>query len=64
MNRIDRLRRLIQDTRGATVIEYALICGLIVLVMVVGFQGFGTATRNTWQTVSSQMQNANNGTAA
>ncbi|MBU6267311.1 MAG: Flp family type IVb pilin [Sphingomonadales bacterium] len=52
-------KRLLQDRSGTSALEYALICGLIVLVMVVGFSGFGSATRATWNTVASQMTNAN-----
>ena len=58
------LGRLLRDTRAATAIEYALICGLIVLVMVIGFSGFSQANRNTWSTVNTQMQNAVTGATA
>jgi len=54
----DSLASLLQDEAGATAIEYALICGLIVIVMVVGLSGFGEATKGTWTTVSTQMETA------
>lgn len=60
----DSLKRLLRDKRGTSAIEYALICGLIVLVMVIGFSGFSTATKNTWTTVSTQMSSAANQAAA
>ena len=56
----ESLKRLLGDKRGTTAIEYALICGLIVLAMLVGFKGFGSATIDTWTTVSSQMETAVN----
>jgi pilus assembly protein Flp/PilA len=59
----DSLKRLIRKSDGTTAIEYALICGLIVLVMVVGFSGFGTATKATWGTISNQMDTAVNQSA-
>jgi len=54
----DSLKRLYRERHAATAIEYALICGLIVLVMVIGFSGFGSATRMTWGTISNQMNTA------
>jgi pilus assembly protein Flp/PilA len=56
----DSLKRLVREADATTAIEYALICGLIVLVMVVGFSGFGSATRMTWGTISNQMDTAVN----
>lgn len=60
MNIVDSLKRLAREAKAATAIEYALLCGLLVLVMVVGFSGFGTATRATWGTISNQMGTAVN----
>ena len=51
-------RRLLKCESGTSAVEYALLCGLIVIVMVIGLSGFGTATRATWMTVSNQMQTA------
>jgi pilus assembly protein Flp/PilA len=60
MRLADSLKRLIRQSDGTTAIEYALICGLIVVVMVVGFSGFGSATKATWGTISNQMTTAVN----
>lgn len=51
-------KSLLRDERGLSAIEYALICGLIVIVMVVGFNNFGNANRATWNTVSGEMNTA------
>jgi len=57
------LRHLLKDETGATALEYALICGLIVVVMVIGFSAFGAATRDTWNNVSSQVISADQASA-
>lgn len=56
-------KHLLQDESGATALEYALICGLIVVVMVIGFSAFGSATRDTWNNVSSQVISADQASA-
>lgn len=48
------LRRLHASTRGATAIEYALICSLLVLAMVVGLSGLGGASSGMWGKINSK----------
>ena len=42
------LRNLRANTRGATAIEYGLICGLIVCAMMVGLQSLGGGVNGAW----------------
>jgi len=48
-----RLQELLQDRRGATAIEYALILSLIFLAMVVAIQGLASETTGMWNNVSN-----------
>ena len=42
------LRKLRADTRGATAIEYGLICGLIVIAMMGGLSTLGGGVNGKW----------------
>lgn len=55
------LQRLMLDTRGATAVEYGLICALIVLAMLTALKGVANETSNTWNTVSQKSQAAMSG---
>jgi pilus assembly protein Flp/PilA len=52
------LRKLGADARGATAIEYGLICGLIVIAMMGGLQALGGGTNGMWGNIKSQFENA------
>ncbi len=47
-------KRALRDQRGATAIEYGLICGLVVLAMLAALQGFASENNLTWINVASQ----------
>ncbi len=49
------LKNLHRDVSGATALEYGLILGLIVMVMVVGMSALGHQTVGQWNYVSSQV---------
>ncbi|MBW8784924.1 MAG: Flp family type IVb pilin [Novosphingobium sp.] len=49
---------LAKDRRGATAIEYGLICGLIVIAIFVSIQSFANENMRTWNTVSNAVQNS------
>jgi pilus assembly protein Flp/PilA len=50
-----KLRRaLMPDQRGATAVEYGLICALIVLVMLTGLYALANTTISMWNNVSSK----------
>jgi pilus assembly protein Flp/PilA len=42
------LRKLRRDERGATAIEYGLICGLIVIAMIGGLSMLGGGVNGSW----------------
>lgn len=52
------IKRLRQDERGATAIEYGLIASLIVLAIVGAFQTVATETITMWTTVSDTVDEA------
>jgi pilus assembly protein Flp/PilA len=51
---IRRRRELLQDPRGATAVEYGLICALIVLVMLTGLYALAGTTISMWNNVSTK----------
>ncbi len=55
------ISELIHDEKGATAIEYGMICSLIVLAMLTALQGFAAENKNTWDKVSSATQTAVSG---
>ncbi|HEX6409841.1 MAG TPA: Flp family type IVb pilin [Sphingomicrobium sp.] len=57
MNAIRKtLRRLPNDQKGATAIEYGLIAALIALAMMGGLRTLGGGAGGMWTNVSSQVQ--------
>ena len=38
---MEKLRRLLHSTRGANLVEYVILVGVIALVALVGFKSFG-----------------------
>ncbi len=52
------LKRFAKDRRGATAMEYALICALIFLVIVSAVQVLGQATKTTYDDVGAAVQTA------
>lgn len=54
------LAKLIRDTRGASAVEYALICALIVLAMIAGLNAVAGSTIAMWNDVSSNVVSSSN----
>ena len=52
-----RLRMLRGDCRGATAIEYGLICGLIVIGMMAGLQTLAGGSGSMWGRILSNISN-------
>ena len=48
------LTSLCRNTRGATAIEYGLICGLLVIGMLAALRGLGAESGGQWGQVSSK----------
>jgi pilus assembly protein Flp/PilA len=53
-----KLRKLGACRRGATAIEYGLICALIIIAMMGGLQALGGGTNGMWGKIASEVQNA------
>jgi len=48
------LTRLRRDTKGATAIEYGLICGMIFLAIVGAVRGLGGENGGGWANISTK----------
>ena len=55
---------MIRDERGATAVEYGLICSLIVMAMLVGLQGLGNSSQSTWSNIQTRTEIAVAGAVA
>ena len=54
--------RFLKDESGATAIEYGLIAALIAVAATVAMGQLGNSVKNTFETVSGKMDNAQDGT--
>jgi pilus assembly protein Flp/PilA len=52
-------RRIRDDKRGATAIEYGLIAALIAVAAITAMQGLGTTLNKTFTNVSTAMKGSN-----
>jgi pilus assembly protein Flp/PilA len=50
--------RVLRDIRGTSSVEYAMILGVIVLVIMATLQGVATQTTGMWNNVSTKSANA------
>lgn len=50
------LRMLRADKRGATAIEYGLICALIIIAMMGGLQALGGGSKGMWGRIQSNVE--------
>lgn len=51
------MKRLAHSTKGATVVEYGLICALIVLGALGAITGLGLKTSAMWNNVATEVSN-------
>lgn len=58
MTILPTILRLLRDERGATAIEYSLLCALIFFVIVTTVQGLANQTNIMWTRVGTTMQTA------
>ena len=56
------LTKLYNDVRGTTTIEYGMICGGIVLVLLAALSGVADKTNGLWAVVSAKVITAHSGT--
>lgn len=54
------LNNIVDDTSGATAIEYGLIAALIVIAMLAALQGVAGTTIQMWDDVASRSAEASN----
>jgi pilus assembly protein Flp/PilA len=52
-----RIRDILGDARGATAVEYGLICALIVVVMLVGLANMSGSVVRLYSTISNNTRN-------
>jgi pilus assembly protein Flp/PilA len=52
-----RLRLLLSDTRGAGLVEYIILVGLIALAALAGFQYFGSSVNSKARNLGDRVQN-------
>jgi pilus assembly protein Flp/PilA len=55
------LTSLCHNTRGTTTIEYAMLCGMIVLAIIAAVRGLGTENGGQWANMSSKASTAMQG---
>ena len=53
-----RITDILRDRQGATAIEYGLIVGLIVIVIIAGISGLAGTTIGMWNNVSEKVVRA------
>lgn len=61
MDKRPKLRKIVGDERGATAIEYGLICALIVVAMILALKGVAQANTGMWQHVAGEVENSSVG---
>ena len=54
-----KLAKLMNNSKGATAIEYGLIAALIAVAAITAMGSLGNSLSNTFNTVSTKMSNAN-----
>nr|WP_156169972.1 Flp family type IVb pilin [Aurantiacibacter luteus] len=52
-------RRILEDTRGATAVEYGLIVALIVIAMITSLQGLANSTIDMWNGIETKVNASN-----
>ena len=52
------IKKLLRDQQGATVIEYGLIAGMIVIAIVGGMTGFANEANDMWDKISNELADA------
>lgn len=58
MTLLQTLKYLMRNQCGATTVEYALLCAMIVFVIMATVQGMANETNTMWIRVGSTMQQA------
>jgi pilus assembly protein Flp/PilA len=53
---MDKIRRLIQDKRGANMVEYIIVVAVIALIAIAAFRTFGNNLNSKTNEKASQIQ--------
>ena len=56
-----RLNKLVRDTRGATLVEYIILVGVVALLAIVAFKFFNTSVRAKINTQAETVNKINSG---
>ena len=59
---MNKLRKLVEDTRGASLVEYIILVGMVALIAFAGFKAFGTSVMNKINHQSSAVDGINDST--
>ena len=51
-------RKLLANDKGATAIEYGLICALIVIAMIAGLKSLGGGSNGMWAVIGSKVEDS------
>jgi pilus assembly protein Flp/PilA len=55
------MKKLLHDSRGANMVEYILLVGIVALISIAAFQKFGFKIRSKVDEQSSTVSNINSG---
>lgn len=58
MTHLQILQRFLRDQRGATAVEYSMICALIIFVIMATVHGLANQTTIMWTKVGTTIQQA------
>jgi pilus assembly protein Flp/PilA len=61
MRSVKFFKRLSQDTRGTSAVEYGLILSLVVLAVIAAVTGVANETQKMWSDISSKAAKAHAG---
>jgi pilus assembly protein Flp/PilA len=53
-----QFKKIINDTKGATSMEYGLIIALMVIAIIAGVSNFSSATSNMYNSITNQVSNS------
>ena len=52
---LEQAKKFFMDEEGAAAVEYALLVGLIAVVIIVAVQALGTKINSTFETINSKL---------
>ena len=58
MSKFNRVRQILKDKAGATMIEYAILAALVSIVAIAAITTVGSSVNTTFDTVGTKLQGA------